>query len=124
MLPSHDANQTFPSLADDPLTAHSIQPNAGNVILLAIELTPHRLLRRLTRRQSRGEISAIGVASAYSWIVVANALVVVMCGLGLFLASGQVWRLGLFALLAVAETGLFWWRLGDCLEALADAGDS
>jgi hypothetical protein len=97
---------------------------AGNVILLAIELTPHRLLRRLTRRQSRGEISAIGVASAYSWIVVANALVVIMCGLGLFLASGQAWRLASFALLAVAETSLLWWRLGDCLEALADAGDS
>ena len=71
-----------------------------------------------------GEISLIGVASAYSWIVVANALIVVMWGLGLFLASGQTWRLASFALLAVAETSLLWWRLGDCLEALADAGDS
>jgi hypothetical protein len=97
---------------------------AGNAILLAIELTSHRLLRRLTRRQSMGEISAIGVASAFSWIVVANALVVVMCGLGLFLASEQAWRLASFALLAVAETSLLWWRLGVCLEALADAGDS
>jgi hypothetical protein len=97
---------------------------AGNVILLAVELTPRRLLRRLTRRPSTGEISAIGVASAYSWIVVANALVVVMCGLGLFLASGQAWRLASFALLAVVETSLLWWRLGDCLEAVADAGDS
>jgi hypothetical protein len=95
---------------------------AGNVILLAIELSPDRLLRRLTRRQSLGEIPAIGVASAYSWIVVANALVVVMLGLGLFLASGQAWRLALFALLALLETGLLWWRLGDFLEALADAG--
>jgi hypothetical protein len=92
------------------------------VILLAIELSPDRLLRRLTRRQSLGEIPAIGVASAYSWIVVANALVVVMLGLGLFLASGQAWRLALFALLALLETGLLWWRLGDFLEALADAG--
>ena len=75
-------------------------------------------------RQSMGEISLIGVASAYSWIVVANALFVVICGLGLFLASGQAWGLASFALLAVAETSLLWWRLGDCLEALADAGDS
>ena len=108
----------------DVLTWALLGLAAGNVILLAIELTPRRLLRRLTRRRSVGEISAIGVASAVSWIVVANALIVVMCGLGLFLASGQAWRLGSFALLAVAETSLLWWRLGDCLEVLADAGDS
>jgi hypothetical protein len=97
---------------------------AGNVILMAIELTPHRLLGRLTRRRSTGEISAISVASAYSWLVVGNVLIVVMIGLGLFLVSGQAWRLALFALLAIVETSLLWWRLGDSLEALADASDS
>jgi ABC-type dipeptide/oligopeptide/nickel transport system permease subunit len=51
-------------------------------------------------------------------------LIVVMIGLGLFLVSGQAWRLALFALLAIVETSLLWWRLGDSLEALADASDS
>jgi MFS-type transporter involved in bile tolerance (Atg22 family) len=108
----------------DVLTWALLGLAAGNVILLAVELTPDRLLRRLTRRQSTGKISAIGVASAYSSIVVANALVVIIFGLGLFLASRQAWRLAVFAVLAVAGTSLLWRRLDDCLEALADADDS
>jgi hypothetical protein len=84
----------------------------ANAVILAILSSPTRLRRSFRKRHPSGGISTASLASGMSWLAVASVLTLSTVGLGLFLASGQAWRLVPFALLSVVMGSLLWWRLG------------